>query len=89
MVGIANCRYPSPPATPRILGPAVRSGTARGWADLANEWFEVLEAPSKEMIIFEHSGHRPLFEKPPVFASVMARILDATSQKPLYGRHRH
>ena len=44
---------------------------ARGRAVLANEWFEMLEAPSKEMIIFEHSGHRPLFEEPAAFASVM------------------
>ena len=51
---------------------------ARGRAVLANEWFEMLEAPSKEMIIFEHSGHRPLFEEPAAFASVMTRILHDT-----------
>ena len=51
---------------------------ARGRAVLANEWFEMLEAPSKEMIIFEHSGHRPLFEEPAVFASFMTRILAST-----------
>ncbi|MBM3187456.1 MAG: alpha/beta hydrolase [Chloroflexi bacterium] len=51
---------------------------ARGRAVLANEWFDMLEAPSKEMIIFEHSGHRPLFEEPVAFASLMTRILDET-----------
>ena len=40
---------------------------ARGRAILANEWFEMLKAPSKEMITFEHSGHRPLFEEPAAF----------------------
>jgi proline iminopeptidase len=51
---------------------------ARGRAILANQWFEMLEAPSKEMVIFEHSGHRPLFEEPAAFASVMTRVLDNT-----------
>ena len=49
---------------------------ARGRALLANKWFEILEAPSKEMIVFEHSGHRPLFEEPAAFAEVMVRVLD-------------
>jgi pimeloyl-ACP methyl ester carboxylesterase len=48
---------------------------ARGRAVPANEWFEMLEAPSKERIIFEHSGHRPLFEEPAVFTSLMAKVL--------------
>ena len=51
---------------------------ARGRAVLANEWFEMLNAPSKEMIVFEHSGHRPLFEEPATFAAVMQRVLDDT-----------
>ena len=51
---------------------------ARGRAVLAKQWFDMLEAPSKEMTIFEHSGHRPLFEEPAAFASVMTRVLDDT-----------
>ncbi|MGD2041807.1 MAG: alpha/beta hydrolase, partial [Anaerolineae bacterium] len=51
---------------------------ARGRAVLAREWFEMLQAPSKEMITFDHSGHRPLFEEPAAFASLMARTLDTT-----------
>jgi proline iminopeptidase len=51
---------------------------ARGRAVLANEWFGILEAPSKEMITFKDSGHRPLFEEPAAFASIMIRVLDAT-----------
>jgi pimeloyl-ACP methyl ester carboxylesterase len=49
---------------------------ARGRAVLANEWFEMLQAPSKEMIIFEHSGHRPPFEEPASFAEVMKMVMD-------------
>jgi pimeloyl-ACP methyl ester carboxylesterase len=51
---------------------------ARGRAVLADEWFDMLEAPSKERIVFQHSGHRPSFEEPAVFASLMTRILDET-----------
>ncbi len=51
---------------------------ARGRAVLANEWYQMLDAPSKELIIFEHSGHRPLFEEPVVFVSLMTRALAST-----------
>ncbi|MCZ7539404.1 MAG: alpha/beta hydrolase [Anaerolineae bacterium] len=51
---------------------------ARGRAVLAREWFELLEAPAKEMVVFEHSGHRPLFEEPAAFAALMKRVLEAT-----------
>jgi pimeloyl-ACP methyl ester carboxylesterase len=51
---------------------------ARGRDVLAREWFEILEAPAKEMIVFEGSGHRPPFEEPAEFASLMARVLEAT-----------
>ncbi len=47
---------------------------ARGRAVPANEWFELLAAPSKERVVFEHSGHRPAFEEPAAFAALMTRI---------------
>jgi len=47
---------------------------ARGRAELAVEWFSMLEAPVKEMIVFEKSGHRPMFEEPGIFAALMERI---------------
>ena len=37
---------------------------ARGRAVLAQEWFAMLEAPSKESLVFARSGHRSLFEEP-------------------------
>jgi proline iminopeptidase len=49
---------------------------ARGRAVLAREWFAQLEAPMKETLIFERSGHRPPFEEPGVFAELMVRISD-------------
>ena len=51
---------------------------ARGRAVLADEWFDMLEAPSKSLTVFEHSGHRPSFEEPAEFVSVMTEVRDAT-----------
>jgi proline iminopeptidase len=56
---------------------------ARGRAVLAKQWFALLEAPSKEMFIFEHSGHRPLFEEPAKFVAVMEKVLEETHSAAL------
>ena len=50
----------------------------RGRAVLASEWFTGFEAVSKEMVIFEHSGHRPSFEEPAAFSTVMSKVLTET-----------
>lgn len=44
---------------------------ARGRAVFAEEWFTDLQAPTKELIVFEHSGHRALFQEPGRFHDVM------------------
>lgn len=51
---------------------------ARGRATLANEWFEILEAPDKASHVFEGAGHRPHFDQPARFAEVMRDVLAAT-----------
>jgi proline iminopeptidase len=48
---------------------------ARGRAIPADQWFDLLKAPSKERVVFAHSGHRPPFEEPAAFAVLMARVL--------------
>ena len=48
---------------------------APGRAELAQEWFRILEAPSKEMVVFETSGHRPLFEQPDLFHQFMTEAV--------------
>jgi pimeloyl-ACP methyl ester carboxylesterase len=53
---------------------------ARGRAVLAQAWFEKLEAPHKEWILFENSGHRPLFEEPGAFAEMMLKVLEDTTK---------
>jgi proline iminopeptidase len=51
---------------------------ARGRAELADAWFAQLEAPSKHRIVFERSGHRPMFEEPDRFFEVMTeQVLEA------------
>ena len=51
---------------------------ARGRAVLADEWFELLDAPYKERVEFSNTGHRPLFEKPDTFVELMERIKNET-----------
>jgi pimeloyl-ACP methyl ester carboxylesterase len=51
---------------------------ARGRAVPADEWFEMLAAPSKERIVFEGVGHRAHFDRPAEFVALMSRVLDET-----------
>jgi len=53
---------------------------ARGRAVLAREWYDLLQAPAKQWITFDNSGHRPLFEEPDRFFEVMTgTVLAGTS----------
>jgi pimeloyl-ACP methyl ester carboxylesterase len=45
---------------------------ARGRAVLAEEWFTQLQAPTKQLIVFDHSGHRALFQEPARFHNLMS-----------------
>jgi proline iminopeptidase len=56
---------------------------ARGRSELVDEWFEMLEAPHKEMIVFDTSGHRPLFEQPDRFHQVMTQTVLAETEPAL------
>jgi len=55
---------------------------ARGRAVLAEEWFEILDAPSKEAFTFEGSGHRAHFDRPGDFAEVMSHVLEQSPAPP-------
>jgi pimeloyl-ACP methyl ester carboxylesterase len=44
---------------------------APGRAGPAREWFDSLQAPAKELVVFDSSGHRPLWEQPEKFAEFM------------------
>jgi pimeloyl-ACP methyl ester carboxylesterase len=57
---------------------------ARGRAELAADWFAQLQAPTKQLITFELSGHRPFVEEPERFHDVMTRtVLAQTWPAPL------
>ncbi len=52
---------------------------ARGRAVLADEWYQVLDAPIKARFTFEGSGHRPNFDRPGDFVNVMRTVLSETA----------
>lgn len=43
--------------------------------ELAKEWFDKLEAPVKELILFNNSAHSPVFEESSKFAKEITRII--------------
>ncbi len=40
---------------------------------VAAEWLEEVQAPSKELVWFEHSAHMPMFEEPGLFFAALLR----------------
>jgi proline iminopeptidase len=46
---------------------------------LAQEWFEQLRAPSKELTYFGTSGHRPLWQQPTEFHDLMTAVVADTA----------
>ncbi len=44
---------------------------ANGRAQPFGEWYSMLTAPSKDVVVLDTSGHRPLFEQPEEFVSYM------------------
>jgi len=56
---------------------------APGRAQLAKQWFALLEAPRKKLATFESSGHRPLWEQPAQFHDLMTNtVLAETAPSP-------
>lgn len=47
---------------------------------VARQWFKTLRAPSKQLIVFDTSGHRPLFEQPVLFNTVMTNTVLAQTR---------
>jgi pimeloyl-ACP methyl ester carboxylesterase len=52
---------------------------APGRANPAKQWFDLLKAPSKRLVTFDTSGHRPLWEQPAHFHDLMATVLADTA----------
>jgi proline iminopeptidase len=52
---------------------------ARGRAQPFEEWFGSLDAPGKDLVVLNTSGHRPLFEQPEEFVSYMEDVVLAVA----------
>jgi len=54
---------------------------ADGRAEPFAEWYAVLDAPTKDLVVLDTSGHRPLFEQPQEFVTYMVdTVLAETSR---------
>ena len=53
---------------------------APGRAVLAEQWFAALDAPAKQLVIGDTSGHRPLWEQPAEFHQFMTRTVLAETE---------
>lgn len=49
--------------------------------EIVEEYYEMLEAPHKELIWFSRSAHSPNFEQPDRFVAVLARIKAETYEE--------
>jgi proline iminopeptidase len=54
---------------------------ARGRAQLADQWFAMLNAPRKQLTVADTSGHRPLWEQPKQFHDFMTNTVLAQMQQ--------
>ena len=55
---------------------------AGGRADLFNEWYPTVNAPTKDLAVLDTSGHRPLWEQPDEFVDYMVTtVLARTSDQ--------
>ena len=61
---------------------ALGAHEAPGRAEPARQWFDLLAAPSKRLVIFDASGHRPLWEQPAQFHDLMTTVLAQTAPTP-------
>jgi pimeloyl-ACP methyl ester carboxylesterase len=53
---------------------------ADGRAEVFDDWFPMIDAPTKDLVVFDTSGHRPLFEQPDEFVDyVVDTVLAANT----------
>lgn len=54
---------------------------ARGRAELADQWFAMLDAPRRQLTVADTSGHRPRLEQPEQFHVFMINTVLARTQQ--------
>lgn len=52
---------------------------APGRSEPFDEWYPMIEAPTKDMVVLSTSGHRPLFEQPDEFVAYMVDTVLAST----------
>ena len=50
-------------------------------AALVQDYFDLIQAPYKELVWFEHSGHNPMTDEPEKFKSLLRQRLYAIEEK--------
>ena len=55
---------------------------ADGRADVFEEWYPMVDAPTKDVTYLATSGHRPLFEQPAEFVAYMVETVLAQTATP-------
>jgi pimeloyl-ACP methyl ester carboxylesterase len=54
---------------------------ADGRADVFSVWYPMIDAPIKDVVALDTSGHRPLFEQPDEFTDYMVDVVLARTSK--------
>lgn len=55
---------------------------ADGRSRLFNEWYPMIEAPTKDLVLLDSSGHRPLWEQPDEFVDYMVTTVLPRTARP-------
>lgn len=50
-------------------------------SELVQEWYDMIEAPDKDLIWFEHSGHNPMNDEPEKFKRLLREKLGAIKER--------
>ena len=50
-----------------------------GRARNLQQWYDVLQAPRKEIVTLPNAGHRSMFQQPEAFVQVMSRVRSESS----------
>ncbi|MBQ2455731.1 MAG: alpha/beta hydrolase, partial [Firmicutes bacterium] len=48
---------------------------------LIPDWYEKIEAPDKDLIFFDNSGHNPMTDEPEAFKKAMREKFEAVMKK--------
>ncbi len=55
---------------------------AGGRAEIFEDWYPMVDAPDKDLVVFDTSGHRPLFEQPDEFVDYLVDTVLARTGPP-------